>query len=297
LESGGDKGEIQRAAALGPFSVIGFLKTSARGSRRNNRLFWRQLRQAGGTFFAVALVLGAVTYGWVTGSFGLARDWAVAHTLDVTRRAGFQVQDIFVTGRVNASAEQIAEKLNAPPGLPILALDLGAAKTALETLPWVESARITRELPGTLRIDLTERQPIALWQYRQKLTLIDRNGFSIAESDLSRFSGLPLFIGAEAQKQAPALMNLFAAEPDLTRHVVSSSWVGGRRWDVLFDTGVTAKLPENDMELAFRKLATAQEKHNILGQNLGVIDLRLPEKMVLTPAQAKPVASLDSKRT
>jgi cell division protein FtsQ len=277
--------------------LIGFFKASARGSRRTNRLFWRQARQAGLTFVAAGLVLGAVSYGWVTGSFGLARDWAIAHTLDATRGAGFQVQDIFVTGRVNTPTEQIAQKLNAPAGMPILAIDLAAAKAALETLPWIESARITRELPGTLRVDLTERQPIALWQYQKKLTLIDRAGFSIVEDDLARFSGLPLFIGAEAHKQAPVLLNLFAAEPDLARHVVSSSWVGGRRWDVLFDTGVTAKLPETDMELAFRRLAAAQEKHNILGQHLSVIDLRLPEKMVLTPAQAKPVASLPSQRT
>ena len=267
------------------------------GSRRNNRLFWRQVRGWVLSVTAVALVMGAVIYGYVTGSFGLARDWVVAESLEISRTAGFKVEDIIVTGRVHADMEAIERAVAIPKNAPILALDVQQMKTSLEQVPWVHTAQVTRQLPNTVRIELSERQAVALWQYQKKLTLIDAQGVALREDHLRSFAGLPLLIGEGAPEKAADLLRLLAAEPELARYIVSCSRIGGRRWDMSFSTGVTVKMPEYNIELALRRLAAAQETHNILGQELSVIDLRQPEKMILTPGPAKPVASRESSRT
>src|SRR3546814_10770851 len=58
----------------------------------------------------------------------------------------------------------LVRALGLETGRPILAVDPAAARAALEALPWVASASVERQLPGTVYIRLTERAPLALWQ-------------------------------------------------------------------------------------------------------------------------------------
>lgn len=47
------------------------------------------------------------------------------------------------------------------PGTPLVDLDLGAVTTEVEALPWVQSASATREWPGTVRLTVRSREPVA----------------------------------------------------------------------------------------------------------------------------------------
>ena len=42
-------------------------------------------------------------------------------------------------------------------------VDVAAIRTAAEQLPWVHRARVKRIWPGTLRLQIEEQQPVALW--------------------------------------------------------------------------------------------------------------------------------------
>lgn len=42
-------------------------------------------------------------------------------------------------------------------------IDMGAARTALESQPWVATATVRRQWPGTLAVDLREERPVATW--------------------------------------------------------------------------------------------------------------------------------------
>nr|NIR41854.1 FtsQ-type POTRA domain-containing protein [Actinomycetota bacterium]NIS36949.1 FtsQ-type POTRA domain-containing protein [Actinomycetota bacterium]NIT98463.1 FtsQ-type POTRA domain-containing protein [Actinomycetota bacterium]NIU22072.1 FtsQ-type POTRA domain-containing protein [Actinomycetota bacterium]NIU70566.1 FtsQ-type POTRA domain-containing protein [Actinomycetota bacterium] len=46
-------------------------------------------------------------------------------------------------------------------GTPLVDVDLGAVETAVEALPWVRVAEASRDWPGTVRIDVGERVPVA----------------------------------------------------------------------------------------------------------------------------------------
>jgi cell division protein FtsQ len=62
-------------------------------------------------------------------------------------------------------------------GEPLLLFDAGAAVTRVESLAWVDRATVTRELPGTVRITVTPRRPVA-WIRGDDgaLYLVDRSG-------------------------------------------------------------------------------------------------------------------------
>jgi cell division protein FtsQ len=58
----------------------------------------------------------------------------------------------------------------------VLLIPLDVRRSQLQQLPWVESARVLRILPNRIRVELTERTPIALLRNGRDLALIDAHG-------------------------------------------------------------------------------------------------------------------------
>ena len=59
---------------------------------------------------------------------------------------------------------------------PILGIDIDAVRQRLEDLPWIVSAGVERRFPDQLVVQVTEAEPMALWQRNQKLFLVSRGG-------------------------------------------------------------------------------------------------------------------------
>jgi len=58
----------------------------------------------------------------------------------------------------------------------VLRIPLDARRAQLEQLPWVESASVQRILPNRIRVEITERTPIAFLRNGTELALIDPHG-------------------------------------------------------------------------------------------------------------------------
>jgi cell division protein FtsQ len=58
----------------------------------------------------------------------------------------------------------------------VLRIPLDTRRSQLEQLPWVESASVQRILPNHIRVELTERTPIAFLRNGAELALIDAHG-------------------------------------------------------------------------------------------------------------------------
>jgi cell division protein FtsQ len=58
----------------------------------------------------------------------------------------------------------------------VLRVPLDDRRSQLEQIPWVESASVQRILPNRLRIELTERTPVAFARNGNELALIDAHG-------------------------------------------------------------------------------------------------------------------------
>ncbi len=195
--------------------------------------------------------------------------------------AGLVLEDLLVTGRQRTGQAELIEALGVRRGQPILTYDLEGFRQRLEALPWVASAAVGRQLPGSLTIQLVEREPLAIWQHRGRLALIDIAGEPIAVESLSDFAHLPLVVGPDAPKHASELVALLAREPELSRHVVAGVRIGGRRWNLRLTGDIDVQLPEQEPEAAYSQLARLARDHGLLERDLRVIDLRLPDQMIL----------------
>jgi cell division protein FtsQ len=220
-------------------------------------------------------------------SIGLARleDRVIAGTA----RLGLAVADIAVEGRVMTTREAILRAVGAQRGAPILGVSPSQVKAQLEALPWVRSAAVERQLPDTLRIILVERKAFAFWQRDGKLALIDRDGVVITNDRLERFPGLLVLVGEDAPKHAAELIDMLSSEPDLAARVSAAVRVGNRRWNVHFDVGIDVELPEAKPDEAWAQLARLERTSRLLARDVQVVDMRLPDRLVVrvTPAPPK----------
>jgi cell division protein FtsQ len=199
------------------------------------------------------------------------------------------VIDAAVTDELNrASAE--SGGLKASQAL----VDVDAIRNRLLQYGWVKDARISRRLPDTLVVDIVERTPAALWQNQGGLALIDSDGVLLDRIPVDKMPDLPLLIGPGANAHERGLSALMNRVPTLKPQLSSATWVGGRRWDLNFQSGETVALPEGDgaAAKALANFAKLDKASGLLGRGIVRFDLRIPDKMVvrLPRAPGEPIA-------
>ncbi len=248
--------------------------------RTGNRRLWRRIGIGAAASVAVLGAAGLWYGGWV--ERGLA---AAGHAvLAATAEAGFKVDDVLVEGRARTKRSAILKALGVARDTPILAFDPHAAKRRLEALPWVRAATVERRLPEAIFVRLVEREPRALWQHRGRLAVIDRGGDVIPGAKPEAFADLPLVVGEGAPGHAADLLAMLDSEPELKTRVSAAVRVRDRRWNLRLDGGIDVRLPEQDPAAAWAELARIQREHDVLGRDVVIIDLRMPDRLIVRTA-------------
>ena len=218
--------------------------------------------------------------------------------------AGFTVSGYQIVGINHMSRATIDEVVTDELGraaseagtdkAPQALVDVAAIRHRLLRFGWVKDARVSRRLPDTLVIDIVERTPAALWQSQGQLALIDSEGVVLDRVPVDKMPDLPLLIGPGANGQEEQLGRLMAAVPTLKPQLASATWVGGRRWDLNFQSGEILALPEGEdsAKAALAKFARLDKSSGLLGRGIVRFDLRIPGKMIvrLPRAPGEPIA-------
>lgn len=224
-----------------------------------------------------------------------ASQWASDEFDKAATTLGLSVQDITVRGRERTGRRALMQALGVTRGDNIFRFDPMDAKARLESLGWVETAMVKRNLPDQIFIDVTERRPFVRWQNKGEVVLVDRRGFVITSSkdDQSEFAYLPKVVGAGANIKAAGLFDLMSATPALFTRVRNAVRIRDRRWNIEFENDVTVLLPQEGVAAAWQKLTGLQSKDNILGKDLVSIDLRSKDKIYvrLSPGAAAAAAA------
>jgi cell division protein FtsQ len=244
----------------------------------------RRRRQFQLAIGAAAIALGlAGTALWVrqSGYVDLALRGLERFADAAVRTAGLTVREVYVVGRRETAHADVLKALGLSRGDSMLEFVPAAARERLLALGWVRQAQVFRRFPDIVEVRLEERQPLALWQHQGRLTLIDVAGVTITERGLERFAELPVVVGPDAPSNAADLVDMLRLEPALFRQVEAAVRIGGRRWNVKLKNGVTVNLPELDARASWTRLARLAAEHRLLERDIRVIDLRLPDRLVV----------------
>ena len=85
-------------------------------------------------------------------------------------------EQIELTGNHIVSREAVLQQFVHDHNRSVLRVALDARRTQIEQIPWVESASVQRILPNRIRVELTERTPVAFTRNGNELALIDAHG-------------------------------------------------------------------------------------------------------------------------
>ncbi|MEL7689195.1 cell division protein FtsQ/DivIB [Citromicrobium bathyomarinum] len=251
-------------------------------------------QQLQGTFL-VLILAGALAAAWFVARAAGVPALMEQQIAASAGSAGFQMRNIDLTGVERMNRLKVYEEVMEHRGTPMPMLDLAAIRTELKRMPWVAEARVSRQLPDKLVIDIQERTPHAVLVKPDRLVLIDRNGVEldpIAEKDAE---GMLRISGAGAAKQIDSLDHILAAAPALQPQIASAHRIGERRWNIVFKTGQILALPQGEDEAAeaFIDFAKLDGLYRLLGGKATVIDLRVPDRYVFRePGRADRFASM-----
>ncbi|MEQ8347606.1 MAG: FtsQ-type POTRA domain-containing protein [Sneathiellaceae bacterium] len=244
------------------------------------RLRWRPAMTGAALLLVPVLAVGGAVLLAPQDTGALVYE-AGAELADASAATGLAVDSITVEGRDKTALDDLREAIDVNRGDPILFLDLEEVRARLAGLPWVKDAAVERRLPDNLHVRLQEREPFVRWQNGGRTVLIDREGVVLASAVGGEFTSLRRLVGKGAPDQATALFDMLQAEAPLFDRVAVATRIRERRWDVTFDNGVVLRLPEEGTRQAWQRFAQLQAAEGLLDKDIRVIDLRVPDRVIL----------------
>jgi len=234
---------------------------------------------AGGAAFALFLAN-------ISGATAVVSD-RFAH---VASNAGYKVSNVEVNGTSRMNEMSVYERAFGQQDLAMTRVDLAGLRDELLALPWVRDARVSRQLPATLVVDIIEREPHAVLQRPDRLMLIDPTGVELEPIARDAAVDYLLIEGPGAQDRVEALTTLLDAAPALQAQVKGAEWVGNRRWNLTFVTDQRLALPEGEERSAAALISFAQADgvHRLIGGQAASFDMRNAPRMYMhVPGRAE----------
>lgn len=119
------------------------------------------------------VVRGALGLAMILG-IGSGVAWGARRYVRTSAR--FAVSEIVTAGGKHLGPDEIANAAGIAKGQNVFSLDLDRARARLAADPWVESADIGRQLPGTITIRVTEHEPAGIVSMAEGTYLVTRDG-------------------------------------------------------------------------------------------------------------------------
>jgi cell division protein FtsQ len=255
----GDTPKPGRVASTGP--------TRGGGPGRGARV-WGALKLA----FGMVVVL--------TASGGIA--WA-AHRFAVTTPR-FAALHFKVDGNRRSSDDRLLRLAGLEKGQNLFELKLEDAEARLLADPWIEQVSVARHLPGTVRVEVVEREAAALALIGDGLHVVDRGGLPFKEAGTDDPWDLPVLTGLspegfaldrsrelERARAALALLKAYEALPMAQIYPPQEVRIGveGTLTLVVGQKGLTLHLGRSDhrkkLAMAARVVGDLQRKGTVPG--------------------------------
>lgn len=268
------------------------------GSVLDTVIGWLPISEAGlHRLFMAAILGGAVSLAWIAASMAGLPTLAGKQLSGVAADAGFEVRRVDVRGVENLNELKIYERALAERDRAMPLVDLVALRQQLLELSWVKDARVSRQLPDTLVIDIVERKPHAVLRKADRLVLIDADGHELEPISAERAKGKLIVSGHGAGKKMQQLGHLLDAAPALRPQVREAEWVGNRRWNLTFRTDQVLALPEGDKESAAALVSFARldGTNRLIGGKILAFDMRARDRIYLRmPGRAAQAADISA---
>lgn len=131
-------------------------------------------------------------------------------------------EQIEIAGNHVVARQAIVDRFYLDRGRSVLRVPLEDRRRGLEALPWVEQASVQRILPNRIRVEVTERTPVAFLRSGTDLSLIDAHGVILdrpggQEYQFAIVTGVPESLSREDRERRVQTYQEFMKGIDLVK--------------------------------------------------------------------------------
>ena len=233
--------------------------------------------------FLWLIIAAALVAAWFIASISGATALVQAQISQSAANAGFEVRHVRVSGVERMNEDRVYERVVSQRNEPMPDVDVITIREELLELPWVKDARVSRQLPGTLAIDIVERVPHAVLQRPDHLVLVDVEGNELEPINRTDIGDRLVISGPGAVRQVKQLDNLLEAAPAISPQVRAAEWVGNRRWNLTFKSNQVLALPQGEDEAATAPVSFARldGQNRLIGGEVTTFDMRAPPRIYM----------------
>ncbi len=290
IKRGGTGARKQAAGARQQEAIRGTQRKVARARRKTGGVLdtvMHALPFAPHTLYRIGMVailgLGAVI-AWQVAKVAGVPEMAQARIEVAAADAGFAVKRVEVRGVNHMNELKVYEMVLGQRDRAMPALDIEGLRAQLLQLSWVSDARVARQLPDTLVIDIVERNPRAVLRHKDgSLALIDATGHELETITDARAKGMLIVSGNGVGAKFAELDKLMEVAPALKPQVAEAQWIGNRRWNLTFKTSQILALPEGEQPAgaALLDFARLDGVDRLLGGKVASFDMRSADRTYL----------------
>lgn len=228
-----------------------------------------------------ALLIGGIVAGWTARDANrqMIADAYSDMKTQIQQREEFLVKVMAVDGADEGLAADVRTVL--PVEFPVSSFDLNLEemRQTVAALPAVAEASLRVRPGGILQVNVTQRQPVAVFRSAQGLKLIDSDGVLI-QSIVARAdrADLPLITGDGARDALAEGLEIYRVAGPLAPRMRGVVRMGERRWDVILESGQRILLPTTDPVIAFERVVAMTQAQDLLARDVAVVDMRHPAR-------------------
>lgn len=177
-------------------------------------------------------------------------------------------------GLRHAESQVIAGRVAAAAKGNYFSIDLAAIQAAAESAPWVDEVRVSRRWPDGVRIQVREKQAVALWGAGG---LISSRGDLFVPSTAVNTTDLPILFGPG--DKGTYVMEQYRAMNSILRglgmHIVELQLTDRMSWFLRMDNGIHLVVDQADTIDKLQRFAYLYERQlKPDADNIATIDLR-----------------------
>jgi cell division protein FtsQ len=207
-----------------------------------------------------------------------------------------------IEGSHFVTRDAVVEKFAADMGRSIILVPLQERRAALDRLPWVERARVQRVLPNQIRVEITERTPLAFLRIGNELSLVDANGVILerpveAEFHFPVVSGISESTPLEVRDQRMKVFARFmkdiessssgeddhVSEVDLSDAADVRATLTGEGTDADSSSAVLVHFGDSDFSSRYHLLRDNIDQWRASAGRVDSVDLRFAKQVVVNP--------------
>ena len=227
------------------------------------------------------LVVGGLVAGWTARDVNrqMVADAYNDIKSQIQQRDEFMVKVMTVDGGDETLSGDVRMVL--PVEFPVSSfdLDLEDMRQTVAALPAVADASVRVRPGGILQVNVTQRQPVAVFRSPGGLKLIDAEGVLI-QNIIARAdrTDLPLITGDGARDVLSEGLEIYRVAGPLLPRMRGLVRMGERRWDVILENGQRVLLPTTNPVAAFERVVALNQAQDMLERDVAVVDMRHPAR-------------------